>query len=131
MIRMGSDENEIDLHMSEIKSATQDVHAFLHALATRLTSSLPGSMLKVTKKKKLFSSRETVQSIEIVLNDKTFLLYLENDHLLATINKQVNNIVLSHSKCTVQEWFTNLKEELKLVADYHKDATELLSDFLI
>ncbi|HUW64502.1 MAG TPA: hypothetical protein VMW83_07370 [Spirochaetia bacterium] len=128
---MGSDDNDIDISMSEIKRLSKDVHSFMHALATRLSSSLPEGMLKIVKKKKLLSSRETVQSIAVTVKDKTFLMCLENDHLVTTINKQVNNIVLSHGKCSVPEWFSCLKEELKLVADYHKDAADLLSDFLI
>ncbi len=128
---MGSGGDDIDISMSEIKGLSQDVHSFMHALATRLDSALPEGMVRITKKKKLFSSRETVNSITINLKDKTFLISLEDDHLVTTINKQVNNIVLSHDKCPVPQWFSCLKEELRVVAEYHKDAADVLSDFLI
>jgi len=128
---MSSEENDIALSMSEINRLSKDVYSFMHALATRLSSSLPAGMLKVTKKKKLFSSREIVESITITIKDNTFAIFIENDNIVTTINKYVNNIVLSHQRCSVPEWFAYLKEELKSMADYHKDAAELLSDFLI
>lgn len=119
-----------DLSAASWRRGLTDEKAHVEALATRLSSALPGST-KVEREHHLFSSEQAVRLIEVEFDTTVYRLHFDKRHGLSTERaKVVRGIALKTETLAFPDWLAGLSEELTELGKTHEDTRATLERFL-
>jgi hypothetical protein len=125
-----SDMASFDLNAASWRHGHADEHAFVEALAERLTKSLP-DLVTVERDHKMFAKTHNITRIQVTFSGETFSLSHQSGRYVAQKAKSVHGVVLSTKQLNMKEWLDELSTELSNYAREHESERESLEDFLL
>jgi hypothetical protein len=99
---------QVEMLAASLRADTTDLNAFMEALATKLTGSLP-NQTQVIRHSSIFSRAHPVKEIMVTLGEFQYRITRERQGQLVTSRaKVVRGIVLKTEQVPMDEWIGNL-----------------------
>ena len=122
---------QMEMLAASLRSDSTDVKAFLEALASKLSGSLPNQTI-VTRHSGLFSREHPVKEITVNLGDYQYRISRERQGPVMTQRaKIVRGIVLKTDQVPMEQWIEELAGALADVAANNSQARIALERFLM
>ena len=122
---------QMEMLAASLRADSTDVKAFMEALASKLSGSLP-NQTTVTRHSGLFSREHPVKEILVTLGDYQYRISRERQGPVMTQRaKVVRGIVLKTDQIQMDEWIEDLAAALALVAASNAQARSALERFLM
>lgn len=102
----------------------RDQHELIDGLARSIGSALP-DVVRVKRRGLLNTGR--AHTVEIHLGDEVFELRDERGRIVAHVGAAVGGVVISHDRCSIDEWLTRLRAALAAAAQRSADVAAALS----
>ncbi len=126
-----SEPMQVELFASSLRADATDLKAFMEALATKLSGSLP-EQTQVTRHSGLFSREHPVREIAIVLGDYQYRIMRERQGFPVTSRaKVVRGIVLKTDVIPMEQWIEELAISLAQVSMQSEQSRAALERFLL
>ena len=128
--RVSGSPDEFDLDAAFLRRSEGDLRAFMEALAVRLEGAAPGRIRVDRRKDGLLS--KTSHVAKIAFQGERGLYELDNDRgrVGAKRAKLVRGVVISSAVISVEEWLTEVKAEVKALAEQAGSSSDTLHGFL-
>lgn len=122
---------QVELFASYLRSSATDLKAFMEALATKLSGSLP-DQTQVVRHSSLFSREHPVREITITLGDYQYRITRERQGFPGTSrSKVVRGIVLKTDTIPMDQWIEELAISLAEVSMQSEQSRTALERFLL
>jgi len=122
---------QMEMLAASLRADSTDVKAFLEALASKLSGSLPNQTM-VTRHSGLFSREHPVKEITVTLGKYQYRISRERQGPVMTQRaKVVRGIVLKTDQIQMEEWIEDLATALAQVAANNAQARSALERFLL
>jgi hypothetical protein len=122
---------QVELFASSLRADATDLKAFMEALATKLSGSLP-EQTQVTRHSGLFSREHPVREIAITLGDYQYRIMRERQGFPATSRaKVVRGIVLKTDAIPMEQWIEELATSLAQISMQSEQSRAALERFLL
>jgi hypothetical protein len=122
---------QVELFASSLRADASDLKAFMEALATKLSGSLPGQT-QVTRHSSLFSREHPVREIAITLGDYQYRIMRERQGFpLTSRAKVVRGIVLKTDAIPMEQWIEELATSLAQISMQSEQSRVALERFLL
>lgn len=119
-----------DLDAAALRRSETELRAFMEALAVRLEAALPNRVKVERRREGLFSKTARVARISLQADRAAYELSLQRGRLLSSRAKLVRGVVLSSAEIELSAWLTEVRQELRALAEQAGAATDVLGDFL-
>lgn len=127
---MSAGPDEFDLDAAWLRRSETDLRAFMEALAVRLEGALPGRVTVDRQKDGVFAKTSHVRRIAVHGERAAYELALGHGQVAASRAKIVRGVVISSSAIKLSDWLTEVREEVKSMADQAIAASDVLHGFL-
>jgi hypothetical protein len=104
-----------ELLAASLRADTQDLDAFIEALAAKLSAAFPGS---TEVERKGFRGRGRVQTIDVELGEHRYRLERKSSGLSSSCARTVRGIVLKNEELDLDEWIGSLAHDLAESAEH-------------
>lgn len=122
---------QMEMLAASLRADSTDVKAFLEALASKLSGSLP-NQTTVTRHSGLFSREHPVKEILVTLGDYQYRISRERQGPVVTQRaKVVRGIVLKTDQIPMEQWIEELAGALAQIATNNAQARIALERFLL
>src|SRR5213594_3901787 len=122
---------QMEMLAASLRADSTDNKAFLEALATKLSGSLP-NQTRVTRQSSIFSREHPVKEITVTLGDYQYRIGRERQGPIMTQRaKVVRGIVLKTDQVPLDQWIEELAGALAQVAASSAQARSALERFLL
>ena len=122
---------QMEMLAASLRADSTDVKAFLEALASKLSGSLP-NQTTVTRHSGLFSREHPVKEINVSLGDFQYKISRERQGPVMTQRaKVVRGIVLKTEQIPMEQWIEDLASGLAQIAASNAQARSALERFLL
>lgn len=122
---------QMEILAASLRADSTDVKAFLEALASKLSGSLP-NQTTVTRHSGLFSREHPVKEILVTLGDYQYRISRERQGPVMTQRaKVVRGIVLKTDQIPMEQWIEELAGALAQIAANNAQARIALERFLL
>ena len=122
---------QMEMLAASLRADSTDVKAFLEALASKLSGSLP-NQTTVTRHSGLFSREHPVKEILVTLGDYQYRISRDRQGPVMTQRaKVVRGIVLKTEQIPMEQWIEELAGALAEVASNNAQARVALERFLL
>ena len=122
---------QMEMLAASLRADSTDNKAFLEALATKLSGSLP-NQTSVTRHSSIFSREHPVKEITVVIGDYQYHIGREKQGPIVTQRaKVVRGIVLKTEQIPVEQWINELASALAEEAAHSAQARNSLERFLL
>jgi hypothetical protein len=122
---------QVELFASSLRADATDLKAFMEALATKLSGSLP-DQTQVTRHSSLFSREHPVREISVTLGDYQYRIIRERQGFPVTSRaKFVRGIVLKTDGIPMDQWIEELATSLAQVSMQSEQSRAALERFLL
>jgi hypothetical protein len=122
---------QVELFASSLRADASDLKAFMEALATKLSGSLP-EQTQVVRHSSLFSREHPVRDITVTLGDYQYRITRERQGFPGTSrSKIVRGIVLKTDSIPMDQWIEELAISLTQVSMQSEQSRAALERFLL
>jgi hypothetical protein len=126
-----SEPMQVELFASSLRADATDLKAFMEALATKLSGSLP-DQTQVMRQSGLFSREHPVREIVIMLGDYQYRIIRERQGFPITSRaKAVRGIVLKTDVIPMEQWIEELATSLAQISMQSEQSRAALERFLL
>jgi hypothetical protein len=126
-----SEPMQVELFASSLRADATDLKAFMEALATKLSGSLP-DQTQVMRQSGLFSREHPVREIVIMLGDYQYRIIRERQGFPITSRaKAVRGIVLKTDVIPMEQWIAELATSLAQISMQSEQSRAALERFLL
>ncbi len=124
------DDVSFDLSAASWRHEHADERAYVEALAERLQKSLP-DLVRLRHERKWFAKSQTLKELEVLLDNETYVLTLENGSYVARVAKSVGGVILNRKTVPFKEWLNGLSSALSALANHRLEMRKSLEEFLL
>ena len=121
--------SDFDLLAASLRADSQDLEAFVEALATKLEGSFPERM-RVDRRGGRFGGRRRVERLAVELDDHNFELEREHAEVNCRRRNVVRGIVLKNDELSLEQWIDELSAALARAAGETERGREALQRLL-